>query len=88
MMASVRASGLSEKVRRHPVADEVIPTARTVRLRNAGLHVEALNDALKARLAVLDDDELAVLQSVKEKLNSGLDASLRAAADTVGGFIW
>ncbi|MET0391379.1 MAG: aroma-sacti cluster domain-containing protein [Polyangiales bacterium] len=62
--------------------------ARTVRLRNSGLQIEALNASLQAQLALLDDDELAVLESIKSKLNSGLDERLKQAADTVGGFVW
>lgn len=62
--------------------------AKTVRLRNTGVQIDVLSDDLKARLAVLDDDEIAVLSSIKAKLNSGLDAKLAEAADTVGGFVW
>jgi hypothetical protein len=62
--------------------------ARAVRVRASFGQVDALSDKLKSRIALLDDDELAVLQSVKEKLNAGLEANLKAAADTIGGFVW
>ena len=62
--------------------------ARTVRIRKSGLQVEALSEDLKAQVALLDDDELAVLEAVKEKLNSNLSDALKRAADTVGGFVW
>jgi len=62
--------------------------ARSVRLRNSGLKVEALNDNLKARLALLDEDELRVVEQIKEKLNRNLADSIKDAADTVGGFVW
>jgi hypothetical protein len=65
-----------------------ITQARATRLRSAGLNVDALSPDLQARVSLLDDDEIAVLESVKAKLNSGLAAQLRAAADTVGGFVW
>lgn len=67
----------------------VLSPARTIRLRSTGgAQLNALNTDLKARLAVLDDDEIAVLNSIKAKLNAGLDDALREAADTVGGFVW
>ena len=65
-----------------------ISNARALRIRKSGFQLEALNDDLKAQVALLDDDELAVLESVKEKLNRGLAENLKAAADTVGGLIW
>lgn len=70
------------------MAEKKMSPARSVRLRTAGLHVDALNDTLKARVAELDEDEIAVLASVKAKLNSQLDTDLGNAADTVGGFVW
>ena len=73
------------------MADEKITEvslARAVRLRNSGLQIDALSDTLKARLDLLDPDEIAVIESIKAKLNSGLDEKLKAAADTVGGFVW
>ena len=68
----------------------VMSSARAIRIRNSlsGGQMEALNDTLKAQLAMLDHDELEVLNSIKQKLNSGLDEKLRRAADTVGGFVW
>jgi hypothetical protein len=65
-----------------------ITPARATRLRAAGLEIEALSDTLKAQVALLDDDELTVLASVKAKLNAGLDGTARTAAGNVGGFIW
>ena len=62
--------------------------ARSVRLRNSGLKVEALNDNLKSRLALLDEDELRVVEQIKEKLNRNLADAVKEAADTVGGFVW
>ncbi len=62
--------------------------ARSVRLRNSGLKVEALSDNLKARLALLDEDELRVVEQIKQKLNRDLAESVKDAADTVGGFVW
>ncbi len=47
-----------------------------IRVCNSGLQVDALSDELRARISLLDDDELAVLESVKAKLNSGLGYSL------------
>jgi hypothetical protein len=65
-----------------------LSATRSVRLRGVGVQIDALNDTLKAQLSLLDDDELAVLQSIHDKLNSGLDERLKEAADTVGGFVW
>lgn len=62
--------------------------ARTVRIRKSGLQIDALSDELKAQVALLDDDEIAVLESVKAKLNRDLAEDLKNAADTVGGFVW
>jgi hypothetical protein len=62
--------------------------ARLVRLGNMGLNPDILNDELKAKISLLDDDELAVLASIKAKLNNGLSARLKDGADTVGGFVW
>ncbi|MCR2746895.1 aroma-sacti cluster domain-containing protein [Limnobacter parvus] len=65
-------------------------SARAVRIRSSGVvfQMDALSDNLKAQVALLDDDELAVLSSIKLKLNSGLDEKIKRAADTVGGFVW
>lgn len=65
-------------------------SARSIRVRSTGaaFQMDALSDNLKAQVALLDDDELAVLSSIKLKLNSGLDEKLKRAADTVGGFVW
>lgn len=65
-------------------------SARAVRVRSSGVafQMDALSDSLKAQVALLDDDELAVLSSIKLKLNSGLDEKIKRAADTVGGFVW
>jgi hypothetical protein len=57
-------------------------------LRKVGLPVDALNERLVAQLNALDESELAALASIKGKLNAGLDDRLKAAADTVGGFVW
>lgn len=65
-----------------------LSTSKAIRLRNLGLPVDALNDSLKNQLAQLDEDELAVISSIKAKLNSGLDEGLLDAATTVGGFVW
>ncbi|BET26018.1 hypothetical protein EV673_0884 [Limnobacter thiooxidans] len=65
-------------------------SARSMRVKATGaaFQLDALSDNLKAQVAKLDDDELAVLTSIKSKLNSGLDEKLKNAADTVGGFVW
>ncbi len=65
-------------------------SARSMRVKATGaaFQLDALSDNLKAQVAKLDDDELAVLTSIKTKLNSGLDEKLKNAADTVGGFVW
>lgn len=67
-----------------------ISSARAVRIRSSGVafQMDALSDNLKAQVALLDDDELAVLSAIKVKLNSGLEEKLKRAADTVGGFVW
>lgn len=62
--------------------------ARAVRVRSSGLQIDALSDDLKAQIALLDEDEIAVLVAVKAKLNRGLSEELKNAADTVGGFVW
>mgnify|MGYP001597264393 CR=1 FL=1 len=62
--------------------------ARLVRVRRGGLQIDALSEELKAQVALLDEDELAVIEAIKHKLNSGLDEKLKNAADTVGGFVW
>lgn len=69
-------------------AKKELTQARLVRVRRSGLQIDALSDELKAQVALLDDDELAVIEAVKLKLNSGLDEKLKNAADTVGGFVW
>ena len=65
-------------------------SARSMRVKATGaaFQLDVLSDNLKAQVAKLDDDELAVLTSIKSKLNSGLDEKLKNAADTVGGFVW
>ncbi|CTQ34602.1 aroma-sacti cluster domain-containing protein [Jannaschia rubra] len=63
-------------------------TARMVRVRKSGLQIDALNEDLQNQISLLDDDELAVLESVKAKLNKNLPDNLKAAADVVGGFVW
>ncbi|MFN4329922.1 MAG: aroma-sacti cluster domain-containing protein [Limnobacter sp.] len=72
------------------MSDEKLTSARAIRVRSsgAGLQLDALNDNLKAQVALLDDDELAVLTAIKAKLNQGLEEKLKRAADTVGGFVW
>ncbi|HEY1058504.1 MAG TPA: aroma-sacti cluster domain-containing protein [Limnobacter sp.] len=72
------------------MSDEKLSSARAIRVRTTGaaFQVDALNDTLKAQVALLDDDELAVLGAIKSKLNQGLDEKLKRAADTVGGFVW
>jgi hypothetical protein len=68
---------------------QALPPAQVEKLRNAGLlHIDALDDHLKAQMAHLDDHEIAALAAIKSKLNSGLSERLRRAADTVGGFVW
>jgi hypothetical protein len=69
---------------------DTISSARAIRVKATGaaFQMDALSDSLRAQVALLDDDELAVLGAVKAKLNSGLNEKLRRAADTVGGFVW
>ncbi|MGZ8240052.1 MAG: aroma-sacti cluster domain-containing protein [Methylobacter sp.] len=62
--------------------------ARSLRLRETSVQVDVLSDDLKQQLALLDDDEIAVLNSIKAKLNSGLSDAVKKGADTVGGFVW
>jgi hypothetical protein len=71
------------------MADKVLSPAQADKLRQAGLlHVDVLDDHLKAQMAHLDDHEIAALAAIKTKLNSGLSEAARRAADTVGGFVW
>lgn len=71
------------------MADKVLSSAQADKLRQAGLlHVDVLDDHLKAQMAHLDDHEIAALAAIKTKLNSGLSEAARRAADTVGGFVW
>jgi hypothetical protein len=72
------------------MATEKLPSsAQLEKLRKAGLiHVDVLDDHLKAQIARLDDHEIASLVAIKAKLNSGLSGRIKAAADTVGGFVW
>ena len=65
-----------------------LTAARKVRLRATGVQFDALSDELVGRLNELDDDEIAALTAIKCKLNEGLPDNLKAAADTVGGFVW
>ena len=65
-----------------------LSTAKSLRLRETSVQITALSDNMKGRLATLDDDEIAVLNSIKAKLNSGLSDLEKVAADTVGGFVW
>lgn len=62
-------------------------TKRVVRLQ-ATHQVAVLSEPLQAQLELLDEDKIAILGSIKEKLNSGLEAKLKDAAGTVGGFVW
>ncbi len=67
----------------------VVVVAQAEKLRKAGmLHVDVLDDRLKAQAAHLDDHEIAALGAIKSKLNNGLSEAARRAADTVGGFVW
>jgi hypothetical protein len=65
-----------------------VPEQKLAALRQAGLPVDALHEHLQAQLGNLSDQEIQQLGAIKEKLNSGLPAALRAAASTVGGFVW
>ncbi|NJM32856.1 MAG: hypothetical protein HC848_08410 [Limnobacter sp.] len=69
---------------------EKMSSAKALRLRSTGggIQFDALSEELKYQVGLLDEDELAVLAGIKEKLNSGLDEKLKRAADTVGGFVW
>lgn len=69
---------------------KLLSSTRALRVRatGAGFQMDALSDPLRSQVALLDDDELAALASIKDKLNSGLDEKLKKAADTVGGFVW
>ena len=62
--------------------------ARELRVKTVVPQVAGLSDDLKNQLSRLDDDELAVLGAIKEKLNEGLSDELAQAVDTVGGFVW
>ncbi|KIG18376.1 hypothetical protein DB30_00661 [Enhygromyxa salina] len=62
--------------------------ARTYKLESGNLHVLALRKELQERAHMLGDDEIMILASIKEKLNSGLPDKIKQAADTVGGFVW
>jgi len=42
----------------------------------------------RSQLALLHDDELAVLNGIKTKLNSGLDDALRQRLARSAGFVW
>lgn len=70
------------------MAKEKDLTTRMVRLSAVEDQVAALSEPLQAQLSLLDEDEIAVLASIKTKLNSGLDERLKRAAGTVGGFVW
>jgi len=68
--------------------DAALGQTRALRLRYTGVQVDALSDNLKSQLALLDEDELAVVGAIKAKLNNGLSEAAKRAADTVGGFVW
>ena len=70
------------------MADTKLTTAAATQLRKAGLPVEAFSPQLQAQLAKLSDEEIKAVVAIKARLNAGLSARLRAAADTVGGFVW
>ena len=65
-----------------------VSDAKLTKLRSAGIHMEAFSEDLQRQVSQLDEKELAVLVSIKRKLNDGLAEDLRVAADTVGGFVW
>lgn len=65
-----------------------IDAKRATALSAIGLHVEVLNTTLQAQVASLDDNDIAALTKIHNKLNSGLNPELKRAADTVGGFVW
>jgi hypothetical protein len=65
-----------------------IPEKHELRLREAGMHVEAFSDELKSQLAKLSPEEINSLVAIKAKLNADLPAAIRKAADTIGGFVW
>jgi hypothetical protein len=62
--------------------------ARKLRIREMGKQVDALNTELQGQVQLLSQDELAVLASIKRKLNADLSPDLQEAANTVGGFVW
>jgi hypothetical protein len=70
------------------MANPIVPDATAKQLRAAGMHVEAFGDQLAHQVAKLSHEEVQTLVNIKAKLNAGLSDSLRAAADTVGGFVW
>jgi hypothetical protein len=68
--------------------DMGLASEKMEKLRSSGMQVDKLSDKLKAQVAQLDDEEIAVLHKIKSKLNDGLAADLQKEADTVGGFVW
>ena len=73
---------------KHDDDSPILDSKRLVRLQATEDQVSALHPTLQAQLSLLDDDEIAVLESIKGKLNSGLSLKLKRAAGTVGGFVW
>lgn len=72
-----------------PKASSALSTAKEFLLqKNFGPMVTVYSDEIKSQLARLDDDELKVLVSIKEKLNAGLTERLKAAVDAVGVIVW
>ena len=70
------------------MSDERTPAARLVRLQAFENQTLALSAPLQAQLQLLNEDEIAVLEGIKKKLNDGLDPKLKVSAGTVGGFVW
>ena len=65
-----------------------IEAKRASALAAIGLHHEVLNEKLQLQLENHSNDDIATLTRIHGKLNNGLPERLKAAADTVGGFVW
>jgi hypothetical protein len=70
------------------MADIKLTAASLALLRKAGLPVESFSDQMRGQIAKLSLEEVRSLVAIKVKLNSGLSAAAKKAADTVGGFVW
>ena len=67
---------------------ELSPAKDLILRKTFGSGLDVYTNEVKSQIALLDEDEIKVLASIKAKLNSGLSDKLRSAASDVGVIVW